>query len=70
MHREKFDIRIYLNGYSDEMAFENGWLIHPENESFIAYQARHLANLYVERLKNSSDYSKIIRIPFAKDFKK
>ncbi|MCP3966439.1 MAG: DUF4105 domain-containing protein [Lentisphaerae bacterium] len=70
MHREKFDIRIYLNGYSDEMAFENGWLVHPANESFIKYQARHLANLYVQRYKGTTDYSRIIRTPFAKDFGK
>ncbi|QSH40316.1 DUF4105 domain-containing protein [Lentisphaerota bacterium ZTH] len=68
--KEKFDIRVYLNGYSDEMAFENGWLRHQPGEDFIDYQARHLTNLYVERVKKSRNYSQIIRIPFTLDYSK
>jgi hypothetical protein len=59
-----FDIRVYLNGYSDWMAFDNGWLRHNPKDEFISYRARHLANLYVERIKNPQNYSQIIRTPF------
>ena len=56
-----FDIRFYLNGYSDEMAFENGGLKHRPGESFAEYKARHYVNQYAEKFKDGDNYSRLIR---------
>jgi hypothetical protein len=59
--RDKFDIRLYLNGFTDQLAFETGWLKRKPGEKFIDYKAEHLTNLYVQHLKETPDYSKLIR---------
>lgn len=57
------DIRVVINGYSDQLAFENKAFadIHPD-DSYVMYRAKHLVNL---RLQNQtvtdSNFSQLIR---------
>lgn len=51
--------RLLLNGYSDEMAYYNGWI--DSNLSFAETKARHYINQYVRNDPDTSDFSRKIR---------
>ncbi|MBE6364759.1 MAG: DUF4105 domain-containing protein [Lentisphaerae bacterium] len=52
------DIRLLINGYSDELLYDLGYLACKEGESFPELKARRKANLYLDR---DEDYSTAIR---------
>ncbi|OGV48601.1 MAG: hypothetical protein A2017_21060 [Lentisphaerae bacterium GWF2_44_16] len=59
------DIRFCLNGYSDRMAWEFGWLKHMPGESFPDYKKKHFVNQYVDLEDTGLDYSQAIRSAWA-----
>lgn len=54
------DLRLLLNGYSDELLFELGYLKHQEEETFPELKKRRLADLYAA-LPSELGYSELIR---------
>ncbi len=52
------DIRLLLNGYSDELLFDLGYLAHKEGESFAQLKERRKVTQYLEC---DPDYSQAIR---------
>ncbi len=50
-----FDYRMILNGRSDEMAFEKGFLAHREGETFQQLKKRREVSQYVKGLSSYSD---------------
>ena len=56
-----FDYRLLLNGYADEMAFENGWIKADENEPFHKVRDRHHINKYIRDEFDIAHYSRRIR---------
>ncbi|MBS1369798.1 MAG: DUF4105 domain-containing protein [Lentisphaeria bacterium] len=54
------DLRLLLNGYSDELLFELGYLKHHEGETFSELKKRRLAGRYVS-LPSALPYSGLIR---------
>lgn len=54
------DLRLLLNGYSDELLFELGYLKCREGESFPDLKRRRLANRYVSQ-PSDLPYSRLIR---------
>ena len=59
------DIRFCLNGYSDRMAWEFGWLKHNPGESFSDYKKKHFVNQYVALEDTGLNYSQAIRSAWA-----
>jgi hypothetical protein len=57
--RNPFDIRLLLNGYADEMAYDNGWI--NTDDSFEATRKRHYINQYVKDAPATANFSKLIR---------
>jgi hypothetical protein len=57
--RSFFDFRRTLNGYSDEMLYENGWI--DSKLSFAETKRLHYINQYVQDDIDSGDYSSKIR---------
>lgn len=55
------DFRLLLNGYSDELLFELGYLFHRRGETFDQLKARRNINQYTEK---ESDYSRAIRTAY------
>ncbi len=53
------DIRLLLNGFSDQLLYELGYLACRDGESFAELKARRKANLYVKDA--GDDYSKALR---------
>ncbi len=51
--------RLLLNGYSDEMAYDNGWI--DSDLSFAETKARHYINQYVRNDPEAVDFSRRIR---------
>jgi hypothetical protein len=56
-----FDYRLLLNGYADEMAFENGWIKADENDSFDVVREDHHINKYIKNDFDIAHYSRRIR---------
>lgn len=54
-----FDYRLLLNGYADEMAYDQGWIA--TKDSFEATRKRHFINQYVEGVTETANYSRLIR---------
>ncbi|MDP6545766.1 MAG: DUF4105 domain-containing protein [Phycisphaerae bacterium] len=54
-----FDYRLLLNGYADEMAYENGWIA--TKDSFAETRDRHHVNRYVEGKGDTGNFSRLIR---------
>ncbi len=52
------DIRLLINGYSDELLYELGYLSCRDGESFEELKSRRKANLYIDQ---DGDYSAAIR---------
>ncbi len=61
------DIRTLINGYSDQMAFENkAFSDIQSDDSYVMYRAKHLVNLKLQgEMITDSNYSELIRKPFS-----
>lgn len=66
---QPFDIRLILNGFTDQLALDAGWvssdLPHKTEQDMVKIREAHFVNPYAQATDATHDYSKRIRAHFA-----